>query len=327
MLPEVASSDRWRTFVHQCLAYRVDVDEFKTLSQAMLIRFPLKDHELLHILLDARAASAIAWDPLVPAYIDGLCRAGQVKSPSALASLLKHSSICDRDAQNRKISTLMTDIKVIQDVMLSISTGIIPRSNAEAGELYYATVEWINAVVAWHNTNADASQQTDGPMNSPDAVSLVESLGILLAALSGTAKGLETLSSDTKPHQGMSLSTTLYRDWLTDLALKIKLGQALSAYLPLCVDVSLPLRQRLDALQKEFNLFGEQPSKSLDHPAIEEMNINALQFEASVLDGPVINTRAGLYVYLNSMVNPSLLFFAAMLIVFPHLACGTPISR
>ena len=88
---------------------------------------------------------------------------------------------------------------------------------------------------------------------------------------------------------------------LTVLAdLKIRLGQALISYLPLCVDVSLPLRQRLDALQKEFNLYGEPPSKQLDHTT---MNVNALQFEASVMDGPVINTRAGLYVYLNSMVR------------------------
>lgn len=86
------------------------------------------------------------------------------------------------------------------------------------------------------------------------------------------------------------------------IELKTKLGQALTSYLPLCVDVSLPLRHRLDTLQKEFNLYGEQPSKQLDHPTIEGMNVNALQFEASVMDGPVINTRAGLYVYLNSMV-------------------------
>ena len=36
-----------------------------------------------------------------------------------------------------------------------------------------------------------------------DAVSLFESLGILLAALSGTAKGLEVLSADS--HEGIAL--------------------------------------------------------------------------------------------------------------------------
>jgi len=84
--------------------------------------------------------------------------------------------------------------------------------------------------------------------------------------------------------------------------LKAKLGQALSSYLPLCVDVSLPLRHRLEELQKVFNLYPGQPSKTLDEPAIHGVNVNALEFEASVMDGPVVNTRAGLYVYINSMV-------------------------
>lgn len=85
------------------------------------------------------------------------------------------------------------------------------------------------------------------------------------------------------------------------LGLKVKLGQALSAYLPLSVQVSLPLRNRLDALQKEFNLYGEPAPKSLVS-MMDSVNVNALQFEASVMDGPVINSRAGLYVYINAMV-------------------------
>lgn len=70
----------------------------------------------------------------------------------------------------------------------------------------------------------------------------------------------------------------------------------------MCVDISLPLRHRLDSLQKEFNLYGQQPSKQLDNSEMEGINVNSLQFETSVIDGPTINTRAGLYVYLNSMV-------------------------
>lgn len=54
-----------------------------------------------------------------------------------------------------------------------------------------------------------------------------------------------------------------------------------------------------------FNLYPDQSSKTLDEPAINGVNVNALQFEASVMDGTVVNTRAGLYVYINSMVRPS----------------------
>lgn len=309
MLPDVASFEQWRTFLHRCLAHRIDVDEFKELSKLLLYRSPLEEDELLDLLLDVRASSSIVWDPLLPVYIDGLCKNRQVKRSSALKCLLKHSSIRGKDASKQKAPSLMMDIKVIQDVMLSVSTGSLPRTISEAAELYSATVEWIDAVVAWNNGGSNDSQQTDGLMNSPDAVSLVESLGILLAALSGTSKGVQVLSSEN--HQGDYSDLNLllaFTDSPFGAGLRTKLGQALTSYLPLCVDVSLPLRHRLDALQKEFNLFGEQAShsKPLDQSPMEGMNVNGLQFEASVMDGPVINTRAGLYVYLNAMVSLSL---------------------
>ena len=213
MLPDRAIPEQWRTFIHQCLANRIDIDEFADLSGLMFARLPVKENELLDLLFEARASSSVTWDPLLPLYVDGLCKVGRVKSSSALARLLKHSSVLDAsgsgegegegegqgspsNSKKQKPSTLMTDIKVIQDVMVFISTGSTPKSVIEAADIYSATVDWILAVVAWHNNSMDASQQTGGLMGSPDAVSLFESLGILLAALSGTAKGLEVLSGD-----------------------------------------------------------------------------------------------------------------------------------
>lgn len=84
---------------------------------------------------------------------------------------------------------------------------------------------------------------------------------------------------------------------------KIKLGQALNAYLSSYNGISVNLRNRLDNLQKAFDLYGEPPSKSLDMPMMEAVNINVLQFEESVMDRPVVNARAGLYIYINAMVR------------------------
>lgn len=200
MLPDMASSEQWRTFLHRCLAHRIDVDEFKQLSKVLLSRSPLQEDELLNLLLETRVSSNIAWDPLLPVYIDGLSKSRQVKASSALKCLLKHSSLRGKEGLNCDTSSFMTDIKVIQDVMVAVSTGFMPKTVPEAAELFSADVEWIEAVVAWHNGSMDASQQTGGLMSSPDAVSLFESIGILLAALSGTTKGMQVLSSGD--HQG-----------------------------------------------------------------------------------------------------------------------------
>jgi mediator of RNA polymerase II transcription subunit 5 len=35
---------------------------------------------------------------------------------------------------------------------------------------------------------------------------------------------------------------------------------------------------------------------------MDGVHVNALEFEASVIEGPIVNARAGLYTYINSMV-------------------------
>jgi mediator of RNA polymerase II transcription subunit 5 len=48
---------------------------------------------------------------------------------------------------------------------------------------------------------------------------------------------------------------------------------------------------------------------------MDSVNVNALQFEATVMDAPVINSRAGLYVYINAMVFVAGFSFVALLTV------------
>lgn len=205
----MASSEQWRTFLRQCLMNRIDVHEFRDLSKLLSTRCPIPESALLDVLLEARDATGAKWDPLPPLYIDVLSKTGRLKASSILGSLLKHSSVSvggkppsemELQNQKRKRYTLMTDVKIVQDVMLAVSTGNIPRSVTEAVGLLSAVADWIQAVLAWNSSRVDDVQQ-DGLMGSPDATSLFESLGILLAVLAGARKGLEVLSADS--HQGI----------------------------------------------------------------------------------------------------------------------------
>lgn len=204
---------QWNIFLYQCLKHRIDASEFKNLSGILASRCPIAESSLLDALCEMRrgeATTGVKWDPLIPVYIDCLCKTGRVGVSAVLAGLLKWSSVLEPSEQKKQIPsslssssgimrgkecyTLMTDIRVIQDVMLSVSTGShTPRTMVDAVSVFSAAVDWIQAVVGWHHRH----QQTGGLMASPDVVSLFESLGILLAALSGTAKGLDMLSSDS----------------------------------------------------------------------------------------------------------------------------------
>jgi mediator of RNA polymerase II transcription subunit 5 len=191
-----AATSQWKAFFDRCLVHRIDAAEFRDLSKLLLARCPIGDASLIDLLLQTRLSTGVKWDPLLPLYIDCLCKMGGVQISAVLASLLKHSSILDKPSpgadvaaikKRAKCYTLMTDSKVIQDAMLSISTGATVKSLLEAIQVFSATADWIQAIIAWHNS-------------SPDAVLLYESLGFLLAALSGTQRGLEVLASNS--HDG-----------------------------------------------------------------------------------------------------------------------------
>lgn len=201
----MASSEQWGLFLQRCLNNRVDATEFKDLSKLLSARCSITEPALLDTLLDSQGATGTKWDPLLPLYIDCLCKTGRVKTSAVLGSLLKHSSISEKSQAEiqegkRRRYTLMTDIKVIQDIMMSVSTGNVPKTLAETISIFSALIDWLQAVLSWNSNHLDEDQQ-GGLMGSPDYVSLFESLGILLAVLSGTSKGMEVLS--TNSHEGI----------------------------------------------------------------------------------------------------------------------------
>jgi mediator of RNA polymerase II transcription subunit 5 len=80
-------------------------------------------------------------------------------------------------------------------------------------------------------------------------------------------------------------------------------AKALSTFIPFLSQTSIQIANRLEQLQKEHDLF-EQPVTSGKGEASEyaKLEVATLQLEA-VVDLPVVNTRAGPYIFLNSLVR------------------------
>ncbi|KAH8693155.1 putative RNA polymerase II mediator complex subunit Nut1 [Talaromyces proteolyticus] len=284
-----APIEQWRQLLRECLSRRVDVSEFCNLVKLLSKRAPLPEAALVDVILESRSVTNGQYDPLIPSYVDALTKFGKLKTATVLNGLRKHSSIGDQtlsaDAKEKtsKLSTLMSDTRIVQDTIVPLSSPNLSITIHDVTSIFTVASEWILSLVRLHSSSIAENQQTVGLLNSPDVLALFESLGILFIALSATEKGLDALSSDIL--QGF----------------KIPLGQALTTYLSSSAVISVNLRTRLDGLQKAYQLYGEPPSKEIDQ-MMDGMNMNTLQFEASVIDGPVINSRAGLYVYINAML-------------------------
>lgn len=79
-------------------------------------------------------------------------------------------------------------------------------------------------------------------------------------------------------------------------------AQALSTFIPLLTQTSIQLANRLEIYQKEHDLHDKPPAGSGDASENAGLEVAALQLEA-VNDLPWINTRAGLYIFLNALVK------------------------
>jgi mediator of RNA polymerase II transcription subunit 5 len=87
-------------------------------------------------------------------------------------------------------------------------------------------------------------------------------------------------------------------------------ARALSLYIPFLLATSPQSASRLEELQRQYEIY-EASSASAHSSGIDHVIANANK-EASqgmsmesinVVDGPVINSRAGLYIYLNALVR------------------------
>ncbi|EEP81932.1 conserved hypothetical protein [Uncinocarpus reesii 1704] len=237
------------------------------------------------------------WDPLIPLYTDVLQKLGYVGVPEVLKLLLSYSTIYDEShpiskagsdgravKRKRTISTLMTDNKIIQNAMAAITMGRGPKATRGAIDTFNAVADWISALLAWSPSGEGPdSEHFGGILGHKDAACIFGSLGLLLVALAATEKGVNALSSLSKNDRK-------------------RLGQALSSYTTVCAGYSIPLKSRLDSIQKDFNLYSGDENKGLEDSMMGDVNVAVLQFESNVVDSPAISSRAGLYIYINALL-------------------------
>ena len=79
--------------------------------------------------------------------------------------------------------------------------------------------------------------------------------------------------------------------------------QSLSTFIPFLSQTSLQIANRLEISQKEHD-FHDKSHANANGDAAENtgLEVAALQLEG-VIDLPLLNTRAGLYIFLNSLVS------------------------
>lgn len=124
----------------------------------------------------------------------------------------------------------------------------------------------------------------------------------------------------------MMMSRDLWADWFFlclisfNSETKSSFSRCLSVLISHLSRTNIQLATALDYWQKQHDLRDEVVTgQNLE--LLDGVDLSAMAFQQSVMDTPTVHTRAGLYIYLNAMVN------ATVTLGFFLLFFHTPVPR
>lgn len=247
--------EQWKLVLREGVSRRIPVDVFCKLAKILSGRAPVPQTILVEALLDSSSITAgvFSYDPLIPQYVTALRSLGLIRIPALLDGLQSRSFTTTHPAAvaaqeeeeeegasvEQKPSTaidqprLMMSIRIVQDLIASFTSSALSLTAHDTRNIFAASATWILEMVALHPNDIHDGHQTEGFLDSSDALALFESLGILLVALSATTIGHNVLASDSTPGElinvvilstyinGTSLTYIQNSRWFLDRLLRL----------------------------------------------------------------------------------------------------------
>lgn len=294
---------KWQEFLDRCIESRLDPEAFTTYVELLKNQAPLHPARIADIFLAPREQNTVAPDPRVARYIQVLLGLELVDVPSLLRALWKGSSFRlledeaeQEGAEDKKHSRRWSNSYATEETLFyrftkHISSGAAPTGLQEVVELINACIQWMDLVV----TAAHSVRRIMGlvPANAAELAAVHMALGTLVVSVVDNDRVLEALRKRSVPK-----------------AVRMNLGKSLAGLVPLLLESSPQSAGRLEIFRTE-TLAGFEPPEVKEAKAEADKEIeDILQAELGpgldsmvVEELPNVNTRAGLYVHLNSLVG------------------------
>lgn len=268
--------DQWTTLLRQCLLSRTSAEGVTKLLEQ---RSDRHSKAIAKALFDCRQSFCIAKDPLPPRYLERFLLSRMVSVSDVLVVLVNKWNSSIRASKAVFISE--ADVSSLQDISLFLASKLV-LDRSETARCLVLSSRWLTVLVQSlsHSTDASHSQ-------------IAEAVGSLLATLSATTAGIDTLSDKREGKKKASKTAEAVK-------------QAVDAALGSFPALSVQLIERLGPVQKHVVMFGEtQP---------EQSSMQAMQVQANVPETQMTASRAGTMLYLEAMVGISFSRWTALTI-------------
>ncbi|OJD36145.1 mediator of rna polymerase ii transcription subunit 5 [Diplodia corticola] len=296
----------WTQFVDRCLQNRLSADKVERLAVQLSKRIPRDEAQLAEALLQPRSRATACSDPLIPVYLERLLVLGFLNPPEILHALFRYSRDYAAGAEHSSRRARLQQWHITPDleelVFARLSKAFItverPSTFAEVQKTLAILTQWMNAVNSSQTAESVMHSLADGTQEQ--RTQTVLSLSMLVIAMLENPKVAGAAQAALPKGMRKSLS------------------DALTGFVPHLTQASLQWGDRLSMLQKQYSLTTENASGGInDGPGNHGLDVSVLQLE-TVMDLPIINSRAGLYVFINSLLTARPLTDDNMILNYLH---------
>jgi mediator of RNA polymerase II transcription subunit 5 len=332
--------DEWTKFLAHSLGKRLDADKFGKFAHLLNKKHSLPPRRIADVLLRPNRHNHESLDPQIPHYLQTLLHGDLLDTPAVLYALLSYSSF--RSAEESKPDTedckgmlkwnkSYTQAEgIIYGLAKLVSSGSRPKDAQEALDLTKALTEWTK-VLSIPGAAEDIMHET----HTTEASGVRIALGALLVAAVENGKVLGVLGKSCPkgiskllpPKAGLGIPS-LGLNWhyflptrgacwkfFSYVGLTIYLPEKLKAFsqsianfTPLLLHSSAMIAERLDQFRTQsiLPLLPIDKKTQAANDEIDKMIDSSLALgidTVPVIDLPTVNSRAGLYVYLHSLVS------------------------
>ncbi|KAF1946196.1 Med5-domain-containing protein [Clathrospora elynae] len=286
----------WSLFLDRCLERRVQADLFAAAVAQLHAKSPLPGRKLAALLLQPRSSGSNSIDPRVIIYLEQLLALKKVDASDVLTSTFLFSKdrlpktgdeSTPKDGQRNNPPEL--EEIIFHRLHKAFAAEERPVNNTEGLRTLIVVTRWMQAMVTSHTSDTMIQAMAGIQQPQQQSINVREGLAMLVVGIIENSKILQTLNNP-KGRDIRKAFTQSFCSFIPFLSHNSAGSQT-----------SLQLANRLEISQKQHDFYEKIPTVHGESDESNSLEVAALQLGA-VMDLPTSNTRAGLYIFLNSLL-------------------------
>ncbi|KAI5859468.1 Med5-domain-containing protein [Durotheca rogersii] len=290
----------WVKFLSRCLSSRLDADTFESYIPLLYARYPLNSATIADVFLRPQPTNSESLDPRIPRYVQVLFHHKLVDTPSILKALYQYSTSHTQAqkagnavphnsadvASLRWESSYASEEVIFYRLTKAVGQGTGLKNTNDALETCKLMAKWM---ALFTSASAAFAQDVMGQLQSPQSRDEMEAARAAFVMLLLSICESQTVLS--------ALSRPVARD------ARRALSKSLASFVPSILQSASQIASRLELFRTETLASFEPANKKKEtgNPGIDDLLESTMALDNfSVTELPTVNSRAGLYIYLNA---------------------------